>query len=43
MQLLTDYLGGVYNDEGQLLPQAVDISPVNKVICLLIFKENICL
>ncbi|KAJ8679994.1 hypothetical protein QAD02_015781 [Eretmocerus hayati] len=27
MQLLTDYLGGVYNDEGPVLPRPVDSAP----------------
>jgi len=31
MQLLTDYLGGVYNDEGPIFPRPVDSALVNKV------------
>ncbi|CAK9821928.1 TBC1 domain family member 9 [Anthophora retusa] len=32
MQLLTDYLGGVYNDEGPLLPRPVDSATPNRRI-----------
>lgn len=31
MQLLTDYLGGVYNDEGPIFPKPVDSTLLNKV------------
>ena len=31
MQLLTDYLGGVYNDEGPVLPRPVDSTIPNRV------------
>lgn len=31
MQLLTDYLGGVYNDEGPIFPRPVDSTSPNKV------------
>lgn len=31
MQLLTDYLGGVFNDEGPVLPRPVDSAPPSKV------------
>lgn len=31
MQLLTDYLGGVYNDEGPILPRPVDSATPNRV------------
>ncbi|XP_001600394.2 TBC1 domain family member 9 isoform X2 [Nasonia vitripennis] len=34
MQLLTDYLGGVYNDEGPVLPRPVDSAPPNKSISI---------
>lgn len=30
MQLLTDYLGGVYNDEGPIFPRPVDSTAPNK-------------
>lgn len=30
MQLLTDYLGGVYNDEGPIFPRPVDSTLPNK-------------
>lgn len=30
MQLLTDYLGGVYNDEGPIFPRPVDSASPNK-------------
>ncbi|EGI61255.1 TBC1 domain family member 9, partial [Acromyrmex echinatior] len=32
MQLLTDYLGGVYNDEGPIFPKPVDSTLLNKSI-----------
>ncbi|XP_003698790.1 TBC1 domain family member 9 [Apis florea] len=32
MQLLTDYLGGVYNDEGLILPRPVDSATPNRSI-----------
>ncbi|KAL2731408.1 TBC1 domain family member 9-like isoform X2 [Vespula squamosa] len=32
MQLLTDYLGGVYNDEGPILPRPVDNATLNRSI-----------
>ncbi|XP_014472834.1 PREDICTED: TBC1 domain family member 9 isoform X4 [Dinoponera quadriceps] len=32
MQLLTDYLGGVYNDEGPIFPRPVDSTSPNKSI-----------
>ncbi|XP_017882346.1 TBC1 domain family member 9 [Ceratina calcarata] len=32
MQLLTDYLGGVYNDEGPILPRPVDSATPNRSI-----------
>lgn len=35
MQLLTDYLGGVYNDEGLILPRPVDNAAPNRVKTLL--------
>lgn len=31
MQLLTDYLGGVYNDEGPIFPRPVDSTAPNRV------------
>lgn len=31
MQLLTDYLGGVFNDEGPVLPRPVDSATSNRV------------
>lgn len=31
MQLLTDYLGGVYNDEGPLFPRPADSTSPNRV------------
>lgn len=31
MQLLTDYLGGVFNDEGPVLPRPVDSTVPNRV------------
>ncbi|KAL7305876.1 hypothetical protein TKK_0001884 [Trichogramma kaykai] len=34
MQLLTDYLGGVYNDEGPVLPRPVDTVPPNRSISI---------
>ncbi|CAB0033563.1 unnamed protein product [Trichogramma brassicae] len=34
MQLLTDYLGGVYNDEGPVLPRPVDTAPPNRSISI---------
>lgn len=34
MQLLTDYLGGVYNDEGPVLPRPIDSVPPTKVSLL---------
>lgn len=30
MQLLTDYLGGVYNDEGPIFPRPIDSTSPNK-------------
>lgn len=30
MQLLTDYLGGVYNDEGPIFPRPVDSASPNR-------------
>lgn len=35
MQLLTDYLGGVFNDEGLILPRPVDSAAPNRVKTLL--------
>ncbi|XP_014214911.1 TBC1 domain family member 9 isoform X2 [Copidosoma floridanum] len=34
MQLLTDYLGGVYNNEGPVLPRPVDSAPPSKSISI---------
>ncbi|XP_029039760.1 TBC1 domain family member 9 isoform X2 [Osmia bicornis bicornis] len=34
MQLLTDYLGGVYNDEGPILPRPVDSATPNRSISI---------
>lgn len=42
MQLLTDYLGGVYNDEGPIFPRPVDsASPTRARIFFTYFKLNI--
>lgn len=39
MQLLTDYLGGVYNDEGTVLPRPLDTSTPPRVIKLTLLQR----
>ena len=38
MQLLTDYLGGVFNDEGAVLPRPLDTPPPPRVIFYKIYS-----